>query len=65
MRKLIILFLISWASICFAQDTVFRLRALGKCRLIKRNRTEVRVLFMNEEDAEMFSRDLRAFINEE
>lgn len=64
MRKLIILFLISYASICFASETVFRLRALGKCRLIKRNKCEVRVLFMNEEDAEMFSRDLREFINE-
>lgn len=41
-----------------------RIQARGKCRRIKIINNEVRISFLNQEDAEIFAEDLRNFINE-
>lgn len=41
-----------------------RIQARGKCRRIKIINNEVRISFLNQEDAEIFAEDLKNFINE-
>lgn len=47
------------------RDIGQNIRERGKCRLIKQVNCEVRISFMNSEDAELFARDLKEFINKD
>lgn len=47
------------------RDIGQRIRERGKCRVIKRINCDVRISFMNSEDADLFARDLSDFINKE
>lgn len=47
------------------RDICQRIKARGKCRVIKRINCDVKISFMNPEDADLFARDLSDFINKE
>jgi len=66
MRKIAILICIAsiFALGAGFQDIGNRIKERGKCRQIRRANCEVRILFMNPEDAELFARDLKDFIGE-
>lgn len=59
-----ILLALCMTGVCFGEGLIERIRSRGKCREIRVRKCEVVVKFMNQEDALLFARDLKVFIEE-